>query len=338
MTNYIGPFTSVTDEPLDIDADYVAAVTTIPVPGVGFWAGVWPLGVYTSPSIIKLDPAVFLGLLTGLGKTFANFVQADGSPVAILFGQGPPAGTVVERNDALSVNGLPLVNVYALDLDPWTVEGTVASVTAALTPPPFPPGGSGRVIMEATFDPAGNILGQQSDAGITLSPTAPHIPGQAYFWSLTGGTIPLAYVILTSSPGERQVMVARQVAPNSPDFVVGVFRPSRTYAAARCGGGGGAAPSLSLASVRTGLGTYDCTVLTTLAPVNFAVQLTARDPNRTLALTYTGPATFSVDIRDLTGLNVDCDFSAVVIGIDDGTGNEGFEPLDSFVQMVLVAA
>ena len=335
MSNYLGPFNSSTDEPVDVDADYVSAVTTIAVPGVGFWCGVWPLGVYTNPIILKLDPAVFIGLMTGLGKTVANFVQQDGSPLALFFGQGPPAGTLVQHVNALSVNGQPCVSIYALDLDPWIVEGTIASVTAALTPPPFPPGGSGRVILEATTDPAGNILLQQSDLGLVLSPTAPHIPGQAYLWTLTGA-VPTAFTILTASPAGRQTIVARQVAPGSPNFIVAMYRPSRTYSAGRCGGGGGVAPSLALQSIRTGVGMYDLTVLTTLAPVNFVALVTSHDPNAVGFVTYTGPATFSVEYRDLAGLPVDTDFSCTVTGIDDGTGNEGFEPLDDFMQLVIV--
>jgi hypothetical protein len=132
-------------------------------------------------------------------------------------------------------------------------------------------------------------------------------------------------------------MVARQVLPGSADFKIGCFRPSRTYSAARVDGATGAAgPTLAMSCVRVGNGSYDCTVNTTLAPVNFAVTLSLRDDDRTATVTYTGPATFHVNVRDLLGIATDCDFSAVVTGIEDGTGNEGFEPLDAFLQIVIV--
>lgn len=150
MTNYIGPYTNQDGTPCLIDADNVGAFIGVPTLGA-IYTGVFPVGVFAAPFIITEDPSAFAVTLAGLGRTLSPQTQDDGTPIVFVLDNGP-TGTVLK-----TVGTSPdLTAVYSVDSDPFIVLGDLATLAAALTPPPNPPFG---LPFRNTFDGYSSQLG-----------------------------------------------------------------------------------------------------------------------------------------------------------------------------------
>lgn len=203
---------------------------------------------------------------------------------------------------------------------------------------PSGPGPEARIAGQGYVDGAGTILGFASDSGYGLIPTAPHVPNSGvYAFSLTGTPPGFGYIIVLSFPGFKAAYVARPVALGSPDFIVELYLPTRTWAAGRGSAGGGMIQSLNLDSVLAvpGSGAYACTITTPTPPGLFSAVVSSEEPGKAAVSSWSGPDTFDVQVTDVaTGLPVDGSWSATVTGTEPAS--EGFPPQDAAFFLTVV--
>lgn len=199
-------------------------------------------------------------------------------------------------------------------------------ISATPAPPPTMPD---RMIAIAAVQPDGTFYAPPVlRAGLTLTPD-PHTLG-SYGFTFGGTGIPNGYVIAATPfgalAGDAFPSLARQIAPNSPSFVVGFKSATRQLASIRIDPLG-AVDGVGATIVHSGVGVYDGTIVPTPGPgTGFEIEVTLSQSIGFVKATKTGADTFTIETFDAVGqLPADLGTEVVVEANDNQPIDTGFQ-------------
>lgn len=314
FTCFVGVLGAAEFSRLHQDASYVDTITAAHLAS-GIVVGGFPFA-----PLVELTRAAG-GLIAFQGATVSNVAEVFGDPTLA----------------AINTNGAE---------SPWQVVGDLNVIAADLATASGSTGAPARnrIQLLGTFDNLGApFFPAVSDFGTTIALTNPHVPDSGLYEYTLSGSVPSLYEIVIGQFSSISALpIARQIAIGSPSFVIDFRRPSRSIAAARIDALGNTINNFNLLCTRTGPGVYDCSMPTTPAGGAFSVtcSLEALLPaTNAWSIEITGANTFTIRITDMSTVTpTDAAFHVHAITGESGTGNDGYQSVDSFFSVTIINA